>query len=250
MYQESESIWQGRKLMVLLPAYKTMNPHTHHSLFVNYAKYGPDQIGLEFQPLTLAHEARNILMDRALKNSSAETFIFCDYDMILPIGREDYMNVKHNAKLPTQVAGRLAFERIMSHGRDKGIVSALYFARNGAGKAVCKDGYDGPISNKKLHTFVRDGLIPQLWTGMGFVKIERWVIEKMKKAIDEGKWPDCKPMMPGSWYGYFNILSTAVGEDASFCVRAHEIGINTWLDAGLVCLHAGEMFFGPANTSY
>jgi hypothetical protein len=188
--------------------------------------------------------------------TQAETFIFCDDDMILPCGNEHYINTKFGAGLPSHVASRLAFSRIMSHGRDKGIVGALYFGRNSQGQAQCQTGFDSPTENAKFHTFKYDGLVPQKWTATGLIKIERWVFEKMKAAIDGGKWPECKPLQPnnqnelGQCYGFFEHIATAVGEDASFGVRANEIGIQSYVDAGLVCLHAGGTYYGPNNTKF
>jgi hypothetical protein len=251
---ESLAMWEGRKVMVLLPCYKSMNPNTHLSLFANYAKYGPDKMGVDIQDLTLVHLARNVLTHRAYNNTKAETFVFCDDDMILPVGNENFFNGVHKAGVPAHMANRVAFSRIMSHGQDKGIVGALYFGRHSAGRAQCASGFYNEIENKNFHKFKYDGLVPQKWVAPGFMKVERWVFENMKSAIDGGRWPNCKPLIPGSKgygaaYGYFEHLQTAVGEDASFGVRAGEIGVQSYVDAGLVCLHTGGMEFGPSNTT-
>src|SRR5687767_11161044 len=56
--------WQGRQAMLLLPVYRTFNPDTHFTLFANYAKFGPEKIGMIMQKRTVIHEARNILAEK------------------------------------------------------------------------------------------------------------------------------------------------------------------------------------------
>lgn len=247
--KEAIKMWEGRKVMLGLPCYKSLNPHTHHSLFANYAKYGSDKIAVEVQTLTLPHEARNILTDKFLK-SDCETLIMVDDDMILPVGNEWFMNTKHGAGLPSHVASRLAFSRILSHGKDKGIVGALYFGRHNKGRAQCSSGFDSNEWNKDFHTFKYDGLVPQTWVATGMIKVERWVFEKIKPEIEAERWSECKDMKGCNWKGYWNHIKTAVGEDASFGVRARELGIQSYVDAGLICLHMGETSFGPNNTDW
>lgn len=242
-------MWDGRKVMMLLPVYRTFSADTHFSLFANYAKYGPDKIGMEILKRTVIHEARNILIDKAMK-SPAETFIMCDDDMILPCGNPNYLNANHAAGLPPRSAGFNAISRIMSHGKDKGIVGALYFGRHELGQAQCELGFGKTRDheNEKLRAFSYKDLIPTGWVGTGFIKIERWVIERLKEETDKGTFPEATPHHAGSWYGYFSPIGTGFGEDVSFCTRAKKIGIQTYLDASLICLHSGEKNYGPKST--
>lgn len=247
---EELSMWDGRKVMMLLPVYRTFSADTHFSLFANYAKYGAEKMGMEIVKRTVIHEARNILIDKAMKNSKAETFLMCDDDMILPIGNPAYMNGNHAADLPIRSASFNAISRIMSHGSERGIVGALYFGRHELGQAQCEQGFGRTKDqeNEKLRKFGYKDLVPTAWVGTGFMKIERWVIEKLKAEIDNGRWPVCTPHHKGSWYGYFAPQSAGYGEDISFCNRAKEIGIQPYLDASLICLHLGEKEYGPKTT--
>ena len=247
---EALTMWEGRKVMILLPSYREIHPAVHYSLFCNYARYGAEKLAMDFQDMTMIHEARNILTQRGLQNKDVETFIMFDDDVIPPCGNPPLWKVKYSSPLPEKITSRNAISRLMSHGRDKGIVGGLYFGRNKEGKAQCHSGFGDPKANADYHQHRNDGLVPELWVATGCLKIERWVFEKMKQAIDDGKWPECKPFgnRPDQWYGFWNPQSTAVGEDASFGCRAHEIGIQSYVDAGLECLHLGYIPYGSHNT--
>lgn len=247
--EDKLSMWEGRKVMILLPVYRTFSADTHFSLFANYARYGAEKVGMEILKRTVIHEARNILIDKFMK-SGAETAIMCDDDMILPVGNAAYLNGNHDAKLPERSAGFNAISRIMSHGKEAGIVGALYFGRHELGQAQCELGFGRTkeTENDKLRTFQYKDLVTTGWVGTGFIKIERWVIDKLKAEIDAGTFPEAKPHHAGSWYGYFSPIGTGVGEDVSFCTRAKKIGIQTYLDSSLICLHQGERNYGPVNT--
>jgi hypothetical protein len=243
------TMWQGRKVGMLLPVYKTMNPDTHFTLFANYVQYGPEKIAMP-KPVkgTCIWEARNKLIDKAMKIEGLERFIMSDDDMIYPHGHVESFNSQYGAGVPAESAGLNAISRICSHSPDKGVVGALYFGRHERGRAQCHLGFTDEVANEKLRRCEYKGLVPMPWVGTGWMKIERWVIDKMKAAIDGGMWPECKPSVPGAWYGYFNPIAVGVGEDLSFCRRAGEIGIQVYLDASLIALHVGDTAFGPRNT--
>lgn len=242
-------MWEGRKVMMLLPVYRTFCADTHFTLFANYAKYGPEKLSMEIIKRTVIHEARNMLIDKFMK-TDAETAIMVDDDMILPCGNADLFNGRYGAGVPVRSAGFNAISRLMSHGKDKGIVGALYFGRHDIGQAQCEQGFGKTqeAENDKFRKFGYKDLIATGWVGTGFIKIERWVIEKMKAEIDSGKWEEAKPAYAGSWYGYFSPLGTRIGEDVSFGRRAKEIGIQSYVDTSLIALHNGERNYGPANT--
>jgi transcriptional regulator with XRE-family HTH domain len=54
--------WTGKDAIILLPVYRTFNADTHFTLFANYAKYGPEKLGMIQEKRTIIHEARNILV--------------------------------------------------------------------------------------------------------------------------------------------------------------------------------------------
>lgn len=247
--QAELTMWKGKKLFIGLPVYRSLNADTHYTLFANYAKYGPDKIGMRVLKRTLIYEARNILIDHAMK-TEAETFMMVDDDMILQCGSVDYINGNHQANLPVEIAGFNTISRLMSHGRDKGIVGALYFGRHRVGRAQCASGFESDHENAKLHRHEYDGLKAERWVGTGVIKIERWVIDKMRKEIDGGLWPELKPENDQRWYGYFTPIKVGTGEDVSFGTRAGKIGIQSYVDASLECLHVGDISWGSKNTKY
>lgn len=244
------TIWDGRKVALLMPVYRSFNADTHFTLFANYMQYGPTKIALPRpQKGTCVWESRNILMDRALGISTAESFIMSDDDMLHPFGYPDHFNQYFGSNLPEHIAGQNAISRLMSHPPEMGIVGALYFGRHGKGRAQCAYGFQtNDVNDEKLRRLEYSGPIPQDWVGTGFIRIQRWVIERMKQAIDDGMWPECKPQAADRWYGYFQPMGVGIGEDVSFGLRAKEIGITSYVDASLVCLHSGECNYGPQNT--
>ena len=242
------TMWEGRKLMMLLPIYRTFSADTHFSLFANYAQYGPSKIGMLMEKQTLIHEARNILVDRFMK-TDADTAIFCDDDMILPCGSAGLFQSRWGGGLTDRQGSVWAISRLMGHQEEAGIVGALYFGRNRIGKAQCSIGFTKPDEAARFRDGTLEALVRDEWVGTGLMRIKRWVLDKMKAEIDNGRWPECKPQGQGGYYGYFTPQGTRIGEDVSFCRRAREIGIQSYVDAGLVCLHAGEMFYGPGNTN-
>lgn len=240
--------WEGKQLIMLLPVYRTFSADTHFTLFANYAKYGPEKIGMIQEKRTIIYEARNILVHKWLTTTDAPFGLFCDDDMILPCGNSGLFNDRYGAKIDGGLAGKIAISQIMSHGADKRIVGALYFGRQANGKAQCASGFFKPGFNKEVRTRSVKGLYPDEWVGTGFMRIHRSVFAEMDKAIEEGKWPECKPVKGAAWTGYFTPLQTGMGEDVSFCRRAREIGIQTYVDMDLICLHNGELNYGPNNT--
>lgn len=178
-----------------------------------------------------------------------ETFIMIDDDMVPPVGNEGYFNGNLKAGVSKESASFNAIARIMSHGRQREIVGALYFGRHEYGKAQCEWGFGSKQKNAELREGKHKGIIPMPWVATGFIKIERTAIEKLKAAIDGGEFPDCKPKPEQGWYGYFSPVSVGIGEDVSFGLRAGKLGIQSYLDASLVCLHAdGNTLYGPRNT--
>lgn len=244
------TMWEGRKVFLAHPVYRSFNAKTHFTLFACYKDYGPEKIGM-VEPVegTVIHEARNILMDRLMKVPEAETFIMPDDDMVFPCGSEAYFNGRLKAGVSPESARFNAISRIMSHGKDKEIVGALYFGRHEFGMAQCEWGFADKNKCNDLRAGKYKGLQPMPWVATGFIKIERTAVEKLKKAIDDGEFPECKPKQGQGWYGYFTPVSTGIGEDVSFGLRMQKIGVQSYLDASLVCLHAdGNTLYGPRNT--
>lgn len=240
--------WEGKDLFVGLPVYRTVEPKNHFTLFANYAKYGPQKIGMDVIERTLIHEARNKFAHKFLNNTKASTMLLIDDDMVLPFGNVNYINGNCAAGLPEDIAGQVAFSRIMSHPSDKGIVGAMYFGRHRTGKAQCASAWQSEDENVKFHNHYYRGIKEEGWVGTGFIRIKRWVLERMRDHVDKGGWPEIKAKMPDLPNGYFTPIGAGIGEDISFCRRAQEIGISSWVDTELECLHVGDALYCSTNT--
>lgn len=247
-YAHPEAVmWNGRKLHILLPVYRSFSAETHLTLFACYAKYGADKIGLHVETGTLIHEARNILVDRFLK-TDGEWCLFVDDDMVLPFGNDKAFNGRYKSNLPQKLAGVNAITRAMMHGTDKPILGGLYYGRHSKGRAQCSEGFASQMANAELHDTSKLGDTRKVsWTATGFMRIHRSVFEKMKEAAPE-KWPHLIPKNPDRPFGFFTPDKVGQGEDVAFCLRAGEIGIPVYVDTGIVCLHTGNTHFGAHNT--
>ncbi len=239
--------WEGKDVIMLYPIYRGFSDDTHYTLFANYAKYGPEKLGMIMEKRTAIWESRNILAHKLLK-TTAKYGVMGDDDMIYPCGSPELINGRYGANLPKDLASQVAISRIMSHGEDKRIVGGLYVGRHDKGRVQCSSGFANDSENENLHKLKYRGLKKEEWIATGFIRIHRNVFEEMAKAIDGGRWPECKPRGPDGWYGFFNPLGARVGEDVSFGRRAAELGIQSYLDCSLVCGHIGGRNFWPTNT--
>ncbi len=242
-------LWEGRQVIIAQPCYKGIEPQAHISMLANYAKYGPTRIGYIPKTSTLVDEARNAITHEFLKHD-APWMLPWDGDVVSPIGNPNWFNGNLNAGLPLKNASFVGIERLMSHPEDKLIVGALYFGRHEFGQAQCADGFSGNYQgfNNEMRAHSREGLIPQQWVAVGFSRIHRSVFERMKQAIDDGMFPECKPHPGNDIYGYWT-KSNSMGEDVCFGLRAAKLGIQSYLDPELECLHGeGMAFWGSRNT--
>lgn len=240
--------WEGRNVIILLPVYRTFNADTHYTLFANYAQYGPSKMGLILEKATVIHECRNILAHKFLRDTDAEWAVMVDDDMILPTGNPGLINGRYGGGVVGEAAKAMAFSRLLSHPKSAGIVGGLYFGRHPRGRAQNSIGFERDSSNDEFRRGQHKGLMQCNWVGTGLIRFHRDHLIAINKAIDEGQWPESKPVKEGHWYGPFTPIKTGVGEDVSFCMRAKKLGIPVNLDASLVCLHVGESFYGPSNT--
>lgn len=242
--------WEGKNVVMLMPLYRGFASDTHFSLFANYAKYGPEKIGMIMEKRTVIHESRNILTHKFLNRTDAEWCIMTDDDVVPPCGSSDLFASRYGTPRSPELFGWNAISRLMSHPSDKLIVGSLYFGRHANGKAQCSSAFANPTENARLHSGEYKGLKPEEWVAPGFMRIHRSVFSRLTKAIDEGMFEECKPKRDDMWYGFWSPSGVGVGEDVSFGRRCAELGIQSYVDASLVSLHIGECFYGPHNTKY
>lgn len=238
-------------VQLLMPAMDSVEILTFVTLFRACKLYGMDKINIIPKWRTLIVEARNDLAERALLTKS-EWFVYIDADCVFPCGSASLLS-KHGLHLPEKKAARNAIERIMSHPADKLIVGALYKDRRGGTRAQCEGGFRSAEENARLLALFDpkgvsqgDGLEKQGWIGFGMVRIHRSVFERMKEAakpggvLEEIRPPAGRESEP---YGFFDTNRQARGEDVKFCRRAGQIGVDVWLDTGLILGHIGSRIY-------
>lgn len=252
---QSPEIWgnsANAPVLLLLPAFDSIEMLTFTTLVKACKGYGMDKISIIPKWRTLIVEARNDLAERALLTKS-EWFIYGDVDSVVPCGNGAMLR-KYGLNLPEPKASRNAIERLMSHPADKLIVGALYKDRRGGTKAQCEKGFASLQENERLlglfnpspKTPQSDGLEEVGWIGFGLVRIHRSVFERMKEAAKPGGVlqeiapPAGRETEP---YGYFDTTRQARGEDVKFCRRAGQIGVKVWLDTGLLLGHIGSKIY-------
>ena len=200
----TDASWEGKKVLLMLPWYKTTNPLTAFCLLalLDRAKMGA---AMEFGDALIAH-ARNKLLD-TLVNTGVEYGFFLDDDMIVPCGNAGWFNRYTGLALPENFAGIHTLNRLMSHG--KTLVSGLYFQRKEAGKAVfyeaLVDTPSGVEENRVARTAPVDLLKEVQWAGTGCLLVHRSVALGMRE-----KMPWLAPQGPGESWHYFSSASDSL----------------------------------------
>ena len=234
----------GKKVLLLMPIYRSVNGKTLVTLLRNYSLFGREKLGFIPKFRTLIHEARNALAEMFLQTDS-EWCIMIDDDTILPCGSGDMIRGL-GLELPEPMASHVAVTRILSRDPSKLIVGALAFGRHtGHLRAACSDGNDSAKTNDFLvqcRTQYRDTLKEVRWTGLAFTRIHRSVFELLKEA-SKTSLTEILPSRPGRHHGFFTPLAQDRGEDAAFALRASSIGIRSYVDTGLIVGHSGEHIY-------
>jgi len=195
--------WEGKKVMLMLPWYKTTHPLTAFCLLalLDRTKMGA---AMEFGDAMIAH-ARNRLLD-TLVNSGVEHGFFLDDDMIVPCGNPGWFNRYTGLAVPEPFAGLNTLDRLVSH--KKSLVSGLYFQRKEGGRPVylegLMDGTAGEMEAREARTAPRDFIKETEWAGTGCLLVHRSV----PLAIRE-KMPWLAPQAPGEAWHYFSSASDA-----------------------------------------
>lgn len=237
-------------LQVLLPIYRDPSGMNHVTLTANYRKYGSEKINIIPKFRTLIDEARNDLAQRFLASKS-EWALFCDDDMVLPIGNAAALR-KHGWNVPDRLGNRVAFERIMSHPKEMLIVGGLYRDRKTGTRAQTERAFRSPQENVRLLDIMLgknttdDGLEENGWVATGFVRVHRTALEIMaSEAKAGGKLADIAPPKgrEGEPIGFFGRTSAWRGEDIAFGRRAGLCGIKVYTDVGCVLGHRGDFIF-------
>lgn len=248
---QNPEIWSGAndQLQLLLPIYNNFEPISMLMLIAAVRRYGIEKIGIIPRLRTLIDEARNDLVEIALKTNS-EWFIFMDHDIMMPCGSSMILR-KYGLTLPEPKAGRNAITRLMSHPKDKRIVGGLYRDRQSGTRAQCEVAFRSPADNDRLVNLfsgknTSDSLEETGWIAFGLVRIHRSVFEEMKAASAPGGLMEEIAPPKGRENeapGYFQKTRAQRGEDVAFCRRAQKLGIKVYVDHGLLLGHIGNKIY-------
>jgi len=196
--------WEGKKVMLMLPWYKTTHPLTAFCLLalLDKAKMGA---AMEFGDAMIAH-ARNRLLD-TLVSSGIEHGFFLDDDMIIPCGNAGWFNRYTGLAIPENFAGLNTLDRLASH--KKTLVSGLYFQRKENGRPVYLEGLletsAGDVEAREARQAPADRLKETEWAGTGCLLVHRSVPLDIRE-----KMPWLAPLAAGEAWHYFSSASDAL----------------------------------------
>jgi len=196
--------WDGKKVVILLPWYKSSHPCTTFSLLGLLER---DKMGalMRFNDAFIAH-ARNVLADQFLETNVPECF-WLDDDLIVPWGNAGWFNHYSGFNFPEKYAGKHTINALRSHG--KTIVGATYFGRNPKGRAMFFEAMlNTPESlavNARVHQGPTDELLPVRWVATGALWHTREVLLDMRKTF-----PNLAPKHPSEPWHYFSNQNDAV----------------------------------------
>lgn len=257
--QEAE--WEGRDVMILVPALKQTNPATMWALLATALDLGREKVRFDMeQGNSMIYNSRNKLAKSFLE-SDCEWSLWIDDDMIPPVGRPDWF--KKIGSLPEDYPRKAAemhwVHRLMSH--KKSIVGGTYYGRFSQGPPLF--GQENWRNNGESHAAARrfqDAIQPIDWVATGCLLVHRSVYEAIQAThpflapgkkdfptVDEESGEmKMVPIEFNEWQFFWPRIGC--GEDVSFCRRAKEAGHQVFIDTGLQALHVGYSCYHALNT--
>jgi hypothetical protein len=197
--------WEGRKVTILQPFYKSVHPTTHFAILglLDRTKMGAI---MRFNDAYISH-SRNTLAKMFL-DTGVEWSFWIDDDMVIPWGNAAWFNQYTGMNLPEKFAGKHTLDALMKH--EKSVVGALYFGRNAAGKALYYEAMlptpEGQRENAMAHEAPRDELRPVRWAGTGALLVHRQVYLDIQT-----RFPHLAPQHPSEpWHFFSNTDDAAV----------------------------------------
>lgn len=259
-------VGEGKRLMLLLPQYKSTNPATLFSL-LGLWEPAKMRATMHYGDAFIAHTRNKLAQD--FLASDCEWSLWVDDDMVLPIGNARWFNEVTNLNLPREMAGRHTITRLLESGRK--LIGGLYYGRHGKGKPMFAEGANNPALAARLRKDLPQTVQPTQWVGTGCLLVHRDVYTTIQKSC-----PYLAPKRSDLPWEFFSpapdellrLLASdsatpttddlkrtlagyraGTGEDVSFCRRALAAGIQPHVDLGLVCGHLGGAVYGPGNTT-
>lgn len=265
--------WEGRRVAICLPAYKSFHPHMAFCIFslLDRAKM---RLFLLSGDALIAH-TRNSLAKQFL-DSEAEYSYWQDDDLLVPIGNADWFRRTTGwTWMPEKFAGLHTINRLMSHG--KTCVGGTYFGRTEKAKPMFAEGFHDFKEDAWIRQGPHDKLKPTRWFGFGCSLVHRnvfhdivakypqlqghWfstsehdVVARSKEALavlnDSNVTPEARVQKASELVSSGLKLSEhnaklGTGEDIIFLHRAAQAGHQPFIDCGLLCAHIGNKAYGP-----
>lgn len=189
---------------------------------------------------------RNVLARKFLE-TNCEWSLWVDDDMILQCGDAAWFKAASQCpQYPNTFAGINTVGALISAG--KTLVGGTYFARQPGGRALFNDAYASPEANQLAHQGPRPDVLPTKWVATGCMLVHRSVYEDIiRKAIAPQLSPE-EAKGYGYEFGFFDQVSSGLGEDQSFCIRAEKAGHQPHIDFRVMPSHVGQASFNFFNT--
>ena len=196
--------WEGRKVTILQPFYKSVHPITHFAILGLLDKTKMGAI-MRYNDAFIAHSRNNLA--KMFLDTYVEWSFWVDDDMIVPWGNAPWFNQYTGMNLPDRFAGKHILNALLSH--NKSIVGALYFGRHAAGRAVYYEAMletsEGIAENARAHEAPREELRPVRWTGTGALLVHRSVYLDIQK-----KFPNLAPQHSSEPWHFFSNANDSV----------------------------------------
>ena len=189
---------------------------------------------------------RNVLARKFLQ-TDCEWSLWVDDDMILQCGDAAWFKAASQCpQYPTTFAGINTVGALISSG--KTLVGGCYFARQPGGRALFNEAYATPEANLVAHNGPRSDVLPTKWVATGCMLVHRSVYEDIiRQALAPRLSPE-EERGYGYEFGFFDQLSSGLGEDQSFCSRAEKAGHQPHVDFRVMPAHVGQSSFSFFNT--
>ena len=234
--------WANKKLIIGMPCYKDSTPFYWFGMLCLLEKHH-GKIGFDIVTRTMIVQARNLLATKFMK-TKADWLLMIDDDQVFPCGSPGVYTHKFNSKIGEPFASMDIVSRLLSHKTP--LVGALYFGKHDDGRGQYAEALGSDQENRYAHGGPYDELRATKWVATGGMLIHRSVFEAIER-----KFPDVIASGGGgtTGNGYFTPLAANTGEDMSFCTRAAECGIQSFVDMGCMMGHIGFRSYWGHNTS-
>jgi hypothetical protein len=247
-----EAKWEGKRVQILLPFYKSTNPATLVALLAIVGKYGLEKVGVQahFGDAFIVN-ARNTLADRFLE-TDAEWSLSIDDDIVPVFGKASLIKKfchLNDKDYPEELMNQEVLSRLLSHNQK--LVGGAYVGRNRNGKIMCAEG-QLPQFHRQYFKPDSSQLVATDWVATGMMLVHRDVFlairEKFPELAPGNREADDGYRYRVNHWGYYNA-DHGRGEDVMFCLRAKACGFQSYIDLGCRGFHVGYNAWGTHNTT-